>query len=370
MWRVVMRPLLLRPPVLCFLARSFFSGSSRVTESRVRTEEFLRPGLVGLYRIAGILDSLEKIYPVALGQLDDGLLPRGSAAARQALALGLALDIRRVHLLNPDVEGAFDGALDLVLVRPAVDLEGVLSLTLDEVVALLGDDRTDYDLMRVHLLSLPASSKPRVGRPREHDLACPQELIDTVLERPNDRYLRQVPEGERRVRVVVCQDQKHRSLEPHLAEDLLRSLRGRLIKGERVEHVELAVPCLGRERPVEGRAGLLTVYPLAIPSRLRLRAAPGAAADPDRGLYVAGPRAACALLAVELRSGAPDLAPPLRRGRVAPPRVQLGDDGAVDDVLPWLRLELRPLQIHGRFPAAASVEYLCLGHVTHPPSGS
>src|SRR3712207_3512493 len=49
-----MRPLLLRPPVLCFLARRFFSGSARVTESRVRTEEFLRPGLVGLYRIAGI----------------------------------------------------------------------------------------------------------------------------------------------------------------------------------------------------------------------------------------------------------------------------------------------------------------------------
>jgi hypothetical protein len=30
------------------LARSFFSGFSLVTESRVRTEEFLRPALVGL----------------------------------------------------------------------------------------------------------------------------------------------------------------------------------------------------------------------------------------------------------------------------------------------------------------------------------
>src|SRR5215207_8792653 len=115
MWRVVMRPLLLRPPVLCFLARSFFSGSSRVTESRVRTEEFLRPGLVGLYRIAGILDSLEKIYPVALGQLDDGLLPRGGPAARKALALRLALDVRRVHLGDAHVEGVLDGASDLVL---------------------------------------------------------------------------------------------------------------------------------------------------------------------------------------------------------------------------------------------------------------
>jgi hypothetical protein len=48
MWRVVMRPLLFRPPVLCSLVVSFFSGLSLVTESRVRTEEFLRPALVGL----------------------------------------------------------------------------------------------------------------------------------------------------------------------------------------------------------------------------------------------------------------------------------------------------------------------------------
>ena len=36
------------PARLVQLGGSFFSGSSRVTESRVRTEEFLRPGLVGL----------------------------------------------------------------------------------------------------------------------------------------------------------------------------------------------------------------------------------------------------------------------------------------------------------------------------------
>jgi hypothetical protein len=48
MWRVVMRPWLLRPPVLCSFLTSFFSGFCLVTESRVRTEEFLRPALVGL----------------------------------------------------------------------------------------------------------------------------------------------------------------------------------------------------------------------------------------------------------------------------------------------------------------------------------
>jgi hypothetical protein len=33
---------------LCIFAVSFFSGLFFVTESRVRTEEFLRPALVGL----------------------------------------------------------------------------------------------------------------------------------------------------------------------------------------------------------------------------------------------------------------------------------------------------------------------------------
>src|SRR5829696_6872586 len=198
----------------------------------------------------------------------------------------------------------------------------------------------------------------------------PQELVDAVLMRPHHRYLRQVPERERCVRVILRQDQQHRSLELHLAQEFFRPLRGGLVEGQRVEYVDFAVGGLGRERPVEGRAGLLAVYPLAVASGLRPRAAPGAAADADRGLYVASPCAACTLLAVELRSGAPDLAPPLRRGRVAPPRVELGDDGAVDDVLPWLRLELRTGEIHRRFPSATRVEYLRLGHVTHPPSGS
>jgi hypothetical protein len=40
--------LLLRPPVLWILRRSCFSGFSLVTESRVRTEEFRRPAVVGL----------------------------------------------------------------------------------------------------------------------------------------------------------------------------------------------------------------------------------------------------------------------------------------------------------------------------------
>jgi hypothetical protein len=81
------------------------------------------------------------------------------AAPGEALALGLALDVRRVDPRDAHVEGALHGLLDLVLVRPLVDLEGVLPLRLDEVVAPLRDDRTDDYLVRIHYASsrFPAS---------------------------------------------------------------------------------------------------------------------------------------------------------------------------------------------------------------------
>ena len=56
--------------------------------------------------------------------------------------------------------------------RPPVHVEGVLPLGLDKVVALLGDDGSDYDLMRVHLALL--SGEPGVGRPREDYLPRPE----------------------------------------------------------------------------------------------------------------------------------------------------------------------------------------------------
>src|SRR5690242_7476213 len=49
MWRVVMRPLLLRPPDLVSGRTSDFSGVDRVTSTKSATLAPRRPGVVGLY---------------------------------------------------------------------------------------------------------------------------------------------------------------------------------------------------------------------------------------------------------------------------------------------------------------------------------
>src|SRR6476659_2160438 len=49
MWRVVMRPALLRPPVFDRGRTSDFSGVDRVTSTKSATDEPRRPGVVGLY---------------------------------------------------------------------------------------------------------------------------------------------------------------------------------------------------------------------------------------------------------------------------------------------------------------------------------
>ena len=52
-WRVVMRPLLFRPPVFLSGSRSDFSGAFFVTPSNEETAMKRRPGLVGLYFFSG-----------------------------------------------------------------------------------------------------------------------------------------------------------------------------------------------------------------------------------------------------------------------------------------------------------------------------
>ena len=47
-WRVVIRPLPLRPPFFVSGASRLFSGSDFVTSSNVETDMKRRPGLVGL----------------------------------------------------------------------------------------------------------------------------------------------------------------------------------------------------------------------------------------------------------------------------------------------------------------------------------
>src|SRR5436190_19962962 len=58
-WRVVMRPLLLRPAVFRSGSVSDFSGRFLVTSSKVDTDMPRRPGEVGLYVLTGMLRPLQ-----------------------------------------------------------------------------------------------------------------------------------------------------------------------------------------------------------------------------------------------------------------------------------------------------------------------
>src|SRR5690625_4523128 len=155
--RVVIRPVLLRPPLLDSGRTSDFSGSERVISTKSATLAPRRPGDVGLYlRIAMGVDpqSLQRSASAghftedvdgALAQRDDRALGVLALADAGAGPSGLARAVGRVHRADLDVEDLLDRVLDLGLVRARVDEEGVLPLV-DEVVALLGHHRGDDDV--------------------------------------------------------------------------------------------------------------------------------------------------------------------------------------------------------------------------------
>src|SRR3954447_15820292 len=144
MWRLVMRPLLLRPPLLWILSSSDFSGVVLVTSSKSDPVTKRRPGDVGLYFLIPMrLRPLEQLDRVAGPQLDDGLLPAGPAAAGESAALRLAAHADGADVRDRDVEEVLDGLADLGLMRRVEDPERVLVVRLDELEALLGDDRAD-----------------------------------------------------------------------------------------------------------------------------------------------------------------------------------------------------------------------------------
>src|SRR5258708_18160940 len=152
-WRTVTRPLTLRP--LCFLrcCTSDFSGSLRVTSSKVDTEMKGGGGVVGWYFLIGIcLHALEEALDrLALGQRHDRLLPAraaaldaGAAAAAQA---HLAADVDGVDRHHDDLlvgEEILDGLLDLDLVGVGMAAEHVPSLR-HGGVRLLADHGADQD---------------------------------------------------------------------------------------------------------------------------------------------------------------------------------------------------------------------------------
>src|ERR1700710_3070756 len=101
------RPVELRPPLLCSGRTSDFSGVSRVTSAKSATLEPRRPGVVGLYlRIAMRIQPLlpEHIDAVAVAQRHDCALDVGATPETGAGALALAHPVERVHVEHLDLE--------------------------------------------------------------------------------------------------------------------------------------------------------------------------------------------------------------------------------------------------------------------------
>src|SRR6476469_9657713 len=179
MWRVVMRPALLRPPLLASGRTSDFSGVDRVISTKSATLEPRRPGVVGLYLRIPIVcdpqfpnrldqsltrsgDRTPEDVDRAFLQGDDGALGVLALADAEAGATGLALAVQRVDGVHLDVEDPLDRDLDLGLVGPRVDDEGVLALV-EQPVGLLRDDRREQNVARVlaqvaHLVSSSTDS--------------------------------------------------------------------------------------------------------------------------------------------------------------------------------------------------------------------
>src|SRR6478672_7515072 len=168
MWRVVMRPLLLRPPLLVSGRTSDFSGVERVTSTKSATLEPRRPGVVGLYLRIPMFSFPQFLkrsssgartedVDRALAEGDDRALGVLALAEAKPRAAGLAGTVQGVDGVDLHTEDALDRDLDLGLVGARVHDEGVLAL-IEKAVRLLGDHRGDQDVagvlgQRAHLAS-------------------------------------------------------------------------------------------------------------------------------------------------------------------------------------------------------------------------
>src|SRR5437870_4186091 len=140
--RLVMWPLLLRPPVRRNGSSSDFSGSLFVTSAKSETERNRVPGVIGR-NCRMPISALEHGDRVAFFERDDRLLPRRATArpARGETA-GAAPGAHHqgAHVGHGDLEQRLDRRADLWLGRGRVHAEGVLFAGLVRRRGFLGDD--------------------------------------------------------------------------------------------------------------------------------------------------------------------------------------------------------------------------------------
>src|SRR5690606_24766051 len=129
MWRVVMRPWWLRPPVLLFFSTSGAYGAPLCRSGVTTRTAERRPGEVGLNFINGMGSPSGlggHVDALALGQAHVRLTPVAAAAGTEAEGLVLALHVDDVDGLDLDVEQLLHRRLDVGLGGVARNLEHVL----------------------------------------------------------------------------------------------------------------------------------------------------------------------------------------------------------------------------------------------------
>src|SRR3954452_6715762 len=150
LWRAVLRPWTLRPPVLGFGTTRLRSGSVLVISLKSETVWKRRPALVGLRLRSAMVSSssaFEQLDVIVRVERDDGALGVGPLAHAEGapVALALALAVERVHLQDAHAEDRLDGVVDLGLRRVRVHAERV-DVLLEQRVGLLRHDRLDDDV--------------------------------------------------------------------------------------------------------------------------------------------------------------------------------------------------------------------------------
>src|SRR6266513_6251709 len=157
--RLVMWPLLLRPPVRRNGSSSEFSGSVFVTSAKSETERNRVPGVIGR-NCRMPISALEHGDRVAFFERDDRLFPgratAGPAGGKPTGAAPGAHD-QGAHVGHRDLEQRLDGRPDLRLGRGRVHAESVLFAGLVGRRGLLGDDRAHDETVLVRHLPPPPS---------------------------------------------------------------------------------------------------------------------------------------------------------------------------------------------------------------------
>src|SRR6266480_2953872 len=147
-YRLVMWPLLLRPPVRRSGSSSVFSGSVLVISEKSETERKRVAGVIGRNCRMPIL-ALEHLNSVALFEGDDCLFPGRPATLITAIGAPLGPHDHRADAGDRHLEQRFDRRFDLRLRRVVVHAERVLLARAVRRGRLLGDDRPDDSIVQL-----------------------------------------------------------------------------------------------------------------------------------------------------------------------------------------------------------------------------